>query len=284
MKKVTITILILFLGLAYSFSQDVIVKKDGTKMEVIIKEVGEKNIKYVEPKDPNGIVFSIDKALVREVKFSYGKKMEVKNPETNETYYADDKIQNFTLNFTAIGANTLALGYERALKPGHSVFAEAKIYGVGIKTIDEVSRNGFGLDLGYRLKMKSLFDKNEYRPKHLLHGSYFSPVLGFSAGSYKYIAYDYYDVTTDSYINNEQEDTHSIVHFGLQFGKEWILQNTLSVDASVGFHYYGGSFDQNEKGFNPLRLGNMIGDENKLFAFGLRIGLLAGKKGLSKKK
>ena len=276
MKNI-ILLTLLFLGVSFSFAQDIIIKKDGSKMEVLIKEVTDKSIKYVEPKDPNGILFSIDKALVKEVKFSYGKKMEVKNPEKNETYYAEDKINNFTLNFTAIGGNTLALGYERALKPGHSVFAEAKIYGIGIKTAEEKNRSGFGLDVAYRLKMKSLFNANDYRPKHLLHGGYFSPVLGFSTGTFEYNDNYYQDV-------NYQKYKHSIVHFGIQMGKEWILQNTLSVDASIGFHYYGGNAEQNEKAFEPVRLGNMIGNQNKLFAFNLRIGFLSGKKGLAKKK
>jgi hypothetical protein len=276
MKKLILTTVIILFTFIYSFAQDVIIKKDGSKMEVIIKEVGDKSVKYVEPKDPNGIIFTIDKALIKEIKFSYGKKMAVKNPETNQDYYLEDKINNFTLNFTAIGGNTLALGYERAIKPGQSLFVETKIYGAGIKTSDEKSRSGFGLDVAYRLKVKSLFNPNEYRPKHILHGSYFSPVLGFSKGTFKY------DNVYDDYRYNEYK--HSIFHFGLQFGKQWILQNTMSVDASLGFHYYGGNATQNEKDFEPIRLGNMIGNQNKLLSFNLRIGFLAGKKGLSKKK
>ncbi len=276
MKKLLFAALFI-LNLGFNYAQDVVIKKDGTKMNVIIKEVNDKTIKYVEPKDPNGIIFTIDKALVKEVKFSYGKQMQVKNPETNTTYYADDKINNFTLNFIAISGNTLGLGYERAIKPGQSFFAEAKIYGAGIKTSDEKSRSGFGLDVAYRLKIKSLFNANDYRPKHLLHGSYFSPVLGFSTGTFEYI---------NGYNNDNLHNKykHSIVHFGIQYGKEWILQNTMSIDASIGFHYYGGNAEQNEKAFEPVRMGNMIGNQNKLFAFNLRIGLLAGKKGLSKKK
>lgn len=276
MKKTILFILFIF-SLTAIHAQDVIIKNDGTKMSVTIKEVGEKTIKYVDPRDPNSIVFTIDKALVKEVKFSYGKNMEVKNPETNTTYFADDKINNFTLNFIAISGNTLALGYERAIKPGQSFFTEAKIYGAGIKADREKNRSGFGLDIAYRLKIKSLFNANDYRPDHLLQGSYFSPVLGFSTGTFEYKNDVYDDASYRKY-------DHSIVHFGIQYGKEWILQNTLSIDASVGFHYYVGSAEQNEKNFEPIRLGNMLGNQNKLFAFNLRIGFLAGKKGLDKKK
>jgi hypothetical protein len=276
MKK-NILLTLFVLCFSFSFAQDVIIKKDGTKMGVSIKEIGNKFIKYVDPIDSNGIIFTIDKALVKEVKFGYGKNMKIENPETNSVYYVGDKKNNFTLNFTSIGANTLALGYERSLKPGQSVFVEAKIYGIGIKIRDEKTRSGFGLDLAYRLKIKSLFNVNEYRPKHLLHGSYFSPTLGFSNGEFEYV---------DSYYTDENYNKykHSIVHFGLQMGKEWILQNTISLDASVGFHYYGGNAKQNEKSFEPVRLGNMIGNQNKIVSFNLRIGILSGTKGLIKKK
>ena len=277
MKKSIITILLLIVGFSFSFAQDIIIKKDGSQKEVIIKEVGEKSIKYVEIKDPNGIIFSIDKALVKEIKLSYGKKMEVKDPETNEIYYADDKINNFTLNFSAIGGNTIALGYERAIKPGQSAFIEAKVYGAGIKVANEKKRSGFGLDVEYRLKSKSLFNKNDYRPKHILHGGYFAPTVGFSSGKfeYEYPAYD--DVNHNKY-------EHSIFHFGIKYGKQWILQNSMSIDASVGFHYYIGDTKQNEKFSEPVRLGNMFGNEQKLFSFNLRIGFLAGKKGIPRNK
>jgi hypothetical protein len=263
MKLKFLTISLFFIGLLNSFSQDIITKKDGTKMEVIIKEVNDKTIKYVDFKDPNGVIFTIDKVLVRDVKFSYGKDLEIKNPEEDALYFADDKLNNWLFNFSSFGGNTLGLAYERALKPGQSIMAEAKIYGLGIKRNFEDNRTGFGLDVFYRLKTKSLFSRGEYRPKHLLHGAYFSPVIGFSTGEINY--------------DNNTTDKHTIFHFGIHYGKQWILQRTLSVDASIGVHYYLGS-DDDSNNYEPLKLGNMVGGDSVLFGFNFRIGFLSGKK------
>jgi len=269
--KNVFTFLLLSLAI-FSFGQDKIIKKNGEKLKVIVKEVGDKTIKYVMYDDPNGVIFTIPKALVRNVEFSYGQKMKMENTAASEDYYLDDKINNFTINFSALGGNTLALGYERAIKPGQSVFTELKFYGAGIKTLDEVSRSGFGIDLAYRLKLKELFDGNSYRPRHILHGSYFSPVIGYSKGEFVEKSWG----SGANYI-----DTHSIGHFGLQVGKQWIIQNAISLDLSAGFHYYTGSSEQvSSTEFNNdyIRIGNMFGSENKLLSFNIRVGFLTGKK------
>ncbi len=276
MKTKLSTLFFLFVVFSTSFAQDVITKKDGEKMKVIIKEVTKNTIKYVDFNDPNGVVFTIDKVLVSGVKFKYGKGLNVKNPEKNPYYFADDKVSNIMLNFLAFGSNTLAVSYERALKPGQSYLIEAKIYGAGIKReiAMENSRKGFGLDFSYRLKTKSLFGKGEYRPKHILHGAYFAPEIGFSTGEFVY---------NDNYFwggsNAPLTTSHSVVHFGLQYGKQWVLQRKLSIDASLGFHYYVGGDDK-----DIIRLGNMVGSENKLISFNLRVGFLTGKKKYTAKK
>ncbi|MCF6350417.1 MAG: hypothetical protein L3J23_05230 [Flavobacteriaceae bacterium] len=267
--KIT-TLLLLVFSLSTIFAQDIITKKDGEKLKVIIEEVTKNSIKYVDFKDQNGVLFTIDKALISEVEFAHGKKLNIKNPEENPHYFADDKINNYMLNFSALGGNTLGLAYERVLKPGQSIMAEVKVYGVGIKSRFEDSRNGFGIDFSYRLKTKSLFSNNSHRPKHIFHGAYFAPVISFSSGKITYN--DYFDGTS---ANNLISFKHNVFLFGIQYGKQWVLQKKVTVDASVGFHYYVG--DDNLNDYEPLRLGNMIGSNNKLFGFNLRIGLLGGK-------
>ncbi len=265
----------LFLITLNIFSQDYITKKDGEKLKVIIKEVNKNNIKYVDYEDPKGVLFTIDKVLVSEVKFAHGKNLDVKDPEEDALYFADDKLNNYMLNFSAFGGNTLGLAYERALKPGQSIMAEVKVYGLGMKPDFEDSRSGFGLDLYYRLKTKSLFSNGAYRPKHILHGAYFAPSVGFSSGDITYN--DYYNYNTN--VASKYSASHSIFHFGIQYGKQWILQRKVSIDASLGFHYYFGNDDSDENGnlYEPLRLGNLIGGDNKLFGFNIRIGFLGGK-------
>jgi hypothetical protein len=188
------------------------------------------------------------------------------------------------LNFSSFASNTLGMSYEKAVKQRQSILVELKVYGLGNKGILEERRNGVGLDVAYRLKVKSLFRKAQYKPKHILSGPYFSPIIGFSTGTIveKPLFSSYGDETTsDSYTTS-----HTVAHFGLQYGRQWIIENSFSIDTSIGYHYYVGnvknkSIDSNSD--RPLRLGNMVGDDNVLFSFNLRIGLLLGKKTFTEK-
>lgn len=259
--------------LAYynSYAQDIIIKNNGEKLEVIIKKVTKNNIKYILFDDPNKVLYTIDKVLITNVVFSYGKKdLDVKDPEKNPYYFAEDKIGNIMINFSAFSGNTLAFAYEKVIKPGQSIMSELKLYGLGSKPESEEKRSGLGIDFHYRLKTKSFFSKKEYRPKHILHGPYFAPIIGLSTGS---ISYD----NKYQYTNSKKKLEHTIFHFGIQYGNQWILQRKISIDTSFGFHYYlGNQSTGNEQ--ETIRLGNMVGGSNKLFSFNLRVGFLTGKK------
>lgn len=286
-KRTFATIFLLLTVFANLKAQDILTKKDGTQIKVIIKEVTKNTIKYVDFNDPNGVVFTIDKVLLSDVKFAYGKDLDVKNPEENPLYFSEDKVNNILLNFSAFGGNTLGIAYEKAFKLGKSYMIEAKIYGIGIKPERETNRSGFGLSFSYRLKTGSLFNKDTYRPDHILHGAYFAPVIGFSSG--KNTNNDLYY----SYNNNDLPNTvsHNLVHFGLEYGKQWVLQRKVTIDYSFGFHYYlgkdGSSSSNNDTTYyyeySPIQLGNMVGSNQKLFSFNLRVGFLTGEKQRIKK-
>jgi hypothetical protein len=279
--KFTISILLFLLALSLN-AQDVIVKKNGEKLNVIIKEVSANSITYYNYKDPNQVLFTIDKTLINKINFAYGNKIKVENPENDPFYFDDNRTNNFMLNFSSIAGNTLSMSYEKAVKQRQSILVELKIYGLGKKGILEERRNGVGIDVAYRLKVKSLFKRAQYKPKHILSGPYFSPIIGFSTGTIveKPLFYDY-DDTPDIYTTS-----HTVAHFGLQYGRQWIIENSFSIDTSIGYHYYLGNVKDKALGSNSsrsIRLGNMIGDDNVLFSFNLRIGLLLGKKTFTKK-
>mgnify|MGYP000082477418 FL=1 len=257
-----------------TFAQDVITKKDGKKLEVIIKRVTKNKIEYTLFNDPNKVEYTIDKVLITNVQFAFKQKgLDVKDPEKNPYYFTEDKINNVLLNFSAFTGNTLAIAYERALLPGQSIMSEIKIYGAGSTPNLETGRSGVGLDIHYRLKTKSFFSNKEYRPKHILHGPYFAPMIGFSMGTIKEKYY---------YQNSSKDLKHTGFHFGLQYGNQWIIQRKISIDASFGYHYFFGSTSGNNEN-NTLKLGNMIGNNNKLFSFNIRVGFLIGKKTYQKK-
>ena len=252
-----------------AFSQDILITKDGKKHEVIIKEINDKQIKYVDYKDPDGVVFNIDKVLVKEIQFHTGNKMKMKAPEENEWYFADDKINNIMFNFSAFGANTLAFSYERAIAPGESVLMELKLYGLGIQreSGNIIERYGLGMTMSYRLRLQSLFqNRDQYRPLHVLHGTYLAPGIGFSSGGYRTRYPEYYET------RDKLKYSQIIFHFGIHLGKEFVIRRRMTFDINAGIHYYVGDDDGGR-----IRAGNFSGNDGILFGFNMRLGFLFGK-------
>lgn len=276
--KNTLIILLFPFIISTAISQDIIVKIDGEKIKAEIVEINSTRIKYYNFRDVNNLVFTIDRALVKEIKFESGNRYKEERPGSSDLYYQEDKIHNVKINFLALNYGDLIFSFERAIDSGSSLEATMKIMGVWESdNWYEDDRAGFGLNVGYKLKLGDLFKKSyEYRPKHLLQGSYFRPVLGYTWSQYVYSIYE--------------SEVHSYGHFGLDFGHQLILRNAVSLDLFAGFHFYGGSFKNRDSGGDtPLRDkyledGDFIGDHNRALAFGLRVGGLFTKQGARKNK
>ncbi len=269
------TLILLFIGACSinSFAQDQIVKKNGKKLNVWIKEVSDTQIKYVEVGDPNEIIFTLDRTLVESVEFSYGKKIDQSDGKYSDEYYIDDKAHNLKLNFLAFRANALLLTYEKAIDPASSIEFSLKTFGLGL--FDEDDLSGIGADVGYKLKLKGLFKKDgNFRPDPILHGSYIRPRIGV------------YFQKEDDFGGSLVDRTYRYVAFGLDYGKQWVINDQLSFDAFIGLHYYLGSIKNNyangqsdEVSFETVNGGDLFGGDNTAAAFGLRLGYVFGKYG-----
>lgn len=274
--KLIFTFLLIPILSTVVMSQDVIIKKDGEKVKAKIVEINDTQIKYYEFRDINNLIFTLDRALIKEIKFESGTKYKEEQPGSSEVYYADDRINNLKINFFAIGVGDLVFSFERAIDAGSSWESSLKIFGLGFSEVYQGDRRGLGLNLGYKLKLGSIFKtSNSYRPKHILHGGYFRPVVGYSYNKSEYF---------------QRIEKKSYASFGIDLGIQWILRNTVSLDLYLGFHYYGGSFtagDQNSDVigiYNDIEDGDLIGSDNRALAFGIRVGGLFSKKGIKNKK
>ncbi len=268
-----ITCICCLLGSGNLFAQDVITKKDGKKIKVIIKEVSDTEIKYVDYRDVEGVVFVMDRALIREIKFAYGEKIKEEGPNQERAYFVDDRNQNIKLNFSAIGANFTILSYERSIDPSSTLEFSLKIPGIGIRQDGGDNLSGIGLTAGYKLKIGSVFKGDGYRPKHILAGGYFRLVAGYI-----------YLVEKSSFRNAKTK--RSSGHVGIELGQQWILSNRAAFDIYLGFHYFGGSSQFESNGaifddFNDDELigGDVFGFENTAGSIGIRIGGLFGNYG-----
>lgn len=284
MKKLLTKILpiltLLAIGSTVS-AQDIITKKDGKKIRAHILEISDTKIKYNDFGDRGGLVFTLNRATIREIEFETGSTLEEAPPGTDASYYVDDKVNNLKINFTSFGNETLGFTYERSLNPTTSIEADLNIYGVGIEG-DNNFGGGIGLALGYKVKLGNIFKGDEYRPKHVLHGGYLRPKVGLHFRR------------AQAYVWNGQTSsmrdigTKRFGALGLELGKQWIFSNSLSLDVYFGFHYYaegGGSLEGSDVNYyNEAQLGDMWGDENRAGSFGIKVGYLFGTKGMQKGK
>jgi hypothetical protein len=268
--KLLFTLCLAIFTMSFAAAQDIIILKDGKRIEAKIIEVSDYEIRYNEWDDPNGIVFTVDRAMIKEIRYSFGRRETQEDPEENTLYYFEDRINNLKINFTALGGATTVLLYERGLSPHSGIEGYIKLNGVGFNNDNE--KSGFGLGAGYKVKIGSLFKKDSYRPKHYLAGWYFKPGIGFNA------------VNAD----RGQYESYNYVHFGFDIGHQWVFRNSISLDMFMGFHYYGGSFDERGSGDiffeDDFADGNIAGADNVAWMYGIRVGFVFGSEDDKKKK
>lgn len=267
--RISLGVLFLFFAAFRAKAQDIIILKDGKRIEAKIIEVSDYEIKYNEYRDPNGILFTLDRSMIKEIRYEFGRRETQEDPEVNALYYVDDRKNNIKFNFTALGGASTILLYEGGLNPYSSLEGYLKINGLGFN--NDNGRSGIGLGIGYKLKIGSVFKKNSYRPKHYLAGWYFKPGIGFNA------------VKADE----GQYEKYNYFHFGFDIGHQWVFHNTISLDIFMGFHYYGGSFDDRFSGDiffeDDFAEGNISGVNNIATMYGIRVGFVFNTKKNRKK-
>ena len=252
-------------------AQDIIIKKDGTKIWTKIVEISDTKIKYYQYQDQGGLLFTMDRALIREIEFEGGMDYKEEAPGADPAYYVDDKRNNIKLNFIGFSTNTLSLTYERSISPSMAYEIDFKLFGLGIND-DFDDDGGFGIGGAFKIKTGSIFKGDGYRPNHLLHGGYIRPRLGFGRRE-------------DTYWTSSSNRTFSqnYIHYGFDFGKQWIFSNIMSLDIFTGFHYYSdwqSGIDNTgiDRYFNDeIFDGDLFGSDNFLISFGIRVGGLFGK-------
>ena len=253
-SKSILVIVLLILGIGNSnlFAQDIIIKKDGTKIWTKIVEISDTKIKYYQYQDQGGLLFTMDRALIREIEFEGGMDYKEEAPGSDPAYYVDDKRNNLKLNFMVYDV-------------------DLKLFGLGIND-DFKDDGGFGIGGAFKIKTGSIFKGDGYRPNHLLHGGYIRPRLGFGRRQ-------------DTYWTSSSNRTfnQNYIHYGFDFGKQWIFSNIMSLDIFTGFHYYSDwqsgientGIDRYYN--NEIADGDLFGSDNFLISFGIRVGGLFGK-------
>lgn len=270
MKKL-LSLVFIFCTASTILAQDIITQNDGQKSEVKITELSDDYVKFYHIGDPSKVEIKMNRSLIKEIEFEYGRKEETVQPGLNESYFVNDHKNNIKLNFTAIANESTILTYERGIDPSSSWEGSIKLHGVGVEQVENRDKSGFGIEGAYKVKFGKLFGKNDYRPKHLLAGFSLKPTLGFSTVKEE----------IPVWLNGTQYKAtrkYNYIHGGIDIGKQWILNNILSLEPYLGLNYYGGSDNRDKTSCETcdrdfsIDDGNMGGANNTAGRFGINIG------------
>lgn len=278
----TIKHICLLLALCFSATfmnaQDTVKKKNGEILKVVIKEINDTQVKYHHFDDPNQVMFTLDRAMIDNIEFSYGTKYVEKEPIATDDYFTEDKNMSVKVNITGILHGAAAFTFEKGLSPKSGIEGTLKYYGIGFGPSDDRYDSGFGLEFGYKVKFGALRKKSyEYRPKRLLHGGYIMP----------FISYDY-----NKRDNYGYERTQNHVSLGLKFGKQHVIQDLLVIDYYAGFGFFGGSYTEKNKNtgidipndYETVSTADFFGTNNFGITYGFRVGVPFGRYGEKNKK
>lgn len=259
---------LLFLLLSLpSSGQDKIHKKSGDVIDCSVKEIGLDEIKYTVPGFGPELKFSIAKEKVLKVVFSNGQEIAIEDELTNPDNYRDNFKNALKVDFLSPLTGNTTFYYERSIKPGRSIEAGLGIVGLGLDP-SEVNPAGFFTKFGMKfIKSPDVYLRG-MRYAHVLKGSYVKPELIFG-----YYARDYDNFYEGSYWY--YGTTRRNVFIGsimLNFGKQWVIDNSFLVDFYVGAGYGFDSGDYDE-GYHYAYVGGAE-DIPISAAAGLKIGWL----------
>ncbi len=256
-------------------AQDTIKKKNGEVLKVVVKEINDSQIKYYHFDDPNQVLFTLDRIMVTEIKFSYGREYKEEEPIMTKDYFEDDADLALKINISSMLFDAAILSFEKITSLNTSVEASIKKHGIGFGPYADnyYDRNGFGAELGYKVKFGGKKKKKwQYRPDHLLSGGYIMPHIGF----------DIIKRDSDFY-----EESSKVIHIGSNFGKVHVIQDLIIFEYYAGFSFYGGSQKQSYTyngsdevyDLNGINAGDMFGGNNFAVTLGIKMGLGFGKYG-----
>lgn len=218
-----------------------------TPIEGEVTEITVSEIKYRPVGRPTPII-SLDKQDVVKIVYQSGEVFMINNPMKDFTIYSGQKrwIAKLDVLTPLVGHTRLFL--EEARRPGRSAEYELNIIGIGKNpyiTGEYVSvPNGYdravkfdarGAGIGYGMKFLRLPDyiNGQIRLRHILQGSYVKPAVSFAYYTRNFVGFD---PAIGNYLIRKPVYAANI---NTTFGKQWILDNTISLEVygTVGYSF-----------------------------------------------
>ena len=182
-------ILILFFISITSFcvAQDVIYKKDKTKIDAKVLEIGTSEVKYKPTSNPDGPLYSVSKSDIATIVFQNGT-FEIFSSESNSRKRVDSLSINFCRNYIGVDigqfvVTSIAMHYEH-------VFGKKGFISLGIPFSTGIGSRNYGNNYPYGKIFATGLDV-KYFPTGQGAFRYFAAPY-FEWGIFKYSYYSYY--------------------------------------------------------------------------------------------
>ena len=276
---------------------DVIYRKDGSELSVIVVSTTKDSIQYRSYfKSVNKIIFSMPKSDVYIIGYKNGIIEDVSEESAENTRIVGeqihilqeqkarvrDSIQTLLNRYTNIIKftpftlikNYLVFGYERSVGKGQSAEFKVGIIGLNPEKYELPASGAFG-SISFKLKLNAA--DLPQKPRSPLHGLYFRPEFAFGYYKQTYTHETYRGSNSKPEI---QEGKHRVSYqcFVANIGKQWI-SDSFVFDLFMGGGI--GSYNQSASSFgvvNVTRFGYRMdmdavkGSANVKFKIGLYLG------------
>jgi hypothetical protein len=166
----------------------------------------------------------------------------------------------FKVEFFSPLTGNLTVGYEQYLKNWVGIEAKVGIIGLGKQNYTYEKDKGFFVKLGPKFKLKPSFAQKGTFGTDYLSGGYFRPEIHFST-------FEHYPA--------ENGGVSEQVYCGvlmLNYGKQYVLGNAITLDWYFGLGYAYSSHDGPGYHYSFAHLGN---DTPLAFNLGLTLGVLS---------
>jgi hypothetical protein len=281
--------LVLLAGIFFTtltYSQDVIIKRNGNQIKGKVVEVGTTEIKYKLPDNVDGPLYAVDKNSISKIIYENGRVENLVNDIKDPENYAGQLKRAIKFDFLGPLIGYSQFSYEQNKGVGKSYEVSFGIIGLGKSsqlgyydsTMHNVKRKQFGLfaSAGYKFNKWPDFLFGRTRFSHIMQGAYAKPVFYLGNYSENQIVYK---GSNYNYVAERQNITFAALQ--IEFGKQWVFGDKFLIDIYWGLGYgfdnknkqNNNYYEDNTSAFNYVnaRIGKSPGFST---TFGIKAGLL----------
>jgi hypothetical protein len=243
MKNLFLLLCACFVALSCYAQDKIYTKLQKNPIDGEVVEIGVNDIKY-KPADHSNLTIAIDKQDVVKIIYKNGQVNIITNPMQDLTFYQGQHLNNLKVSIINIATGSTQLFYERGIKPGKSIEYELNLIGLGndqkIGSTDYTMQQlGLGVGIGAKYIRLPDFVSGNVRLRHLMQGAYLEPAISVNVYQRNFYS-SAFDTSSGSYSGSTDRKTCFAIHPHITMGKEWIMDNSVSVDI---YGLLGYSFD-----------------------------------------